>query len=82
MSESAFRAGAREGFLGFLPLSVGLIPWAMVTGMAMISTGLTPLQAMGMNVIVFAGTAQLGTLPLIAIGAPLFLWLFLRSAPR
>lgn len=78
MSDSSFRAGAREGFLGFLPLSVGLIPWAMVTGMAMISTGLTPLQAMGMNVIVFAGTAQLGTLPLIAIGAPL--WLMVVTA--
>ena len=78
MAASPFRAGAREGFLGFLPLSVGLIPWAMVTGMAMISTGLTPLQAMGMSVIVFAGTAQLGTLPLIAIGAPL--WLMVVTA--
>jgi predicted branched-subunit amino acid permease len=29
--------------------------------MAMVSIGFTPLQAMGMNVIVFAGTAQLGT---------------------
>ncbi len=75
---SSFRAGAREGFKVFLPLSVGLIPWAVVTGMAMISTGFTPVQAMGMNVIVFAGTAQLGTLPLIAIGAPL--WLIVVTA--
>ena len=73
MPVSPFRAGAREGFLAFLPLSVGLIPWAMVTGMAMISAGFTPVQAMGMNIIVFAGTAQLGTLPLIAAGAPLWL---------
>jgi len=78
MFDSSFRLGAREGFLSFLPLSVGLIPWAMVTGMAMISTGLTPLQAMGMNVIVFAGTAQLGTLPLIAAGAPV--WLMVVTA--
>ena len=27
-------------------------PWALVTGMAMIASGFTPLQAMGMNVIV------------------------------
>ena len=74
----SFRAGAREGFLAFLPLSVGLIPWALVTGMSMISVGFTPLQAMGMNVIVFAGTAQLGTLPLIAIGAPV--WLIVATA--
>ena len=77
MHES-FRAGAREGFRAFLPLSVGLIPWAMVTGMAMVSVGFTPLQAMGMNVLVFAGTAQLGTLPLIAAGAPL--WLIVTTA--
>ena len=64
----SFREGAREGFRVFLPLSVGLIPWALVTGMTMGGVGFTPLQAMGMNVIVFAGTAQLGTLPLIAAG--------------
>ena len=73
-----FRAGAREGFRAFLPLSVGLVPWALVTGMAMVSVGFTPLQAMGMNVIVFAGTAQLGTLPLIATGAPQ--WLIVTTA--
>lgn len=78
MPVSPFRAGAREGFFAFLPLSVGLIPWAMVTGLAMISTGLTPTQAMGMNLIVFAGTAQLGTLPLIGAGAPL--WLIVVTA--
>jgi predicted branched-subunit amino acid permease len=78
MPASSFRLGAREGFFSFLPMSVGLIPWALVTGMAMIGSGLTPLQAMGMNVIVFAGTAQLGTLPLIAVGAPL--WLIVATA--
>ena len=75
---AAFRAGAHEGFTAFLPLSVGLIPWALVMGMAMASTGFSPLQAMGMNVLVFAGTAQLGTLPLIAAEAPL--WLILTTA--
>ena len=70
-------AGAREGFIAFLPVSVGLIPWALVVGMAMTSAGFTPLQAMGMNIIVFAGTAQLGTLPLIIDNAPL--WLILAT---
>ena len=76
--QPSFRAGAREGFRAFLPLSVGLVPWALVTGMAMVSVGFSPLQAMGMNIIVFAGTAQLGTLPLIAAGAPL--WLIVTTA--
>lgn len=70
---AAFRAGAGEGFRAFLPLSVGLIPWAMVTGVAMQSAGLSLLQAMGMNVIVFAAVAQIGTLPLIVADAPLWL---------
>ena len=75
---NGFRAGARAGFVTFLPLSVGLVPWALVMGMAMTSAGFTPLQAMGMNLIVFAGTAQLGTLPLIAAEAPL--WLIVVTA--
>ena len=78
MPVSPFRAGAREGFFSFLPLSVGLIPWALVMGMAMTSAGFTPVQAMGMNLIVFAGTAQLGTLPLIVAGVPL--WLIVVTA--
>jgi predicted branched-subunit amino acid permease len=73
-----FRSGAREGFMAFLPLSVGLVPWALVMGMAMTSAGFSPLQAMGMNIIVFAGTAQLGTLPLIAADAPV--WLIITTA--
>ena len=75
---SALVAGAREGFAAFLPFSVGLVPWALVMGMAMTSAGFSPLEAMGMNLIVFAGTAQLGTLPLIAAEAPL--WLIVVTA--
>ncbi|CAM5346828.1 MULTISPECIES: AzlC family ABC transporter permease [unclassified Thauera] len=76
--ESSFRRGAREGMRDFLPLSVGLVPWAVVTGIAMRSIGLSPLEAMGMNLLVYAGTAQLGTLPLIGSGAPL--WLIFLTA--
>jgi len=78
MFNESFRRGAIAGWRAFLPLSVGLIPWAVVTGVAMRSIGLSPLEAMGMNIIVFAGTAQLGTLPLIAAGAPL--WLLVLTA--
>ena len=53
----SFKAGAREGFRVCLPVSVGLIPWALVTGLSMVSVGFTPLQAMGMSLIVFGATA-------------------------
>ena len=76
--ESAFRRGAREGLRDFLPISVGLLPWAMVTGIAMRSIGLSEIEALGMNLLVYAGTAQLGALPLIAAGAPL--WLIMLTA--
>ncbi len=72
MNES-FRQGAKEGLRIFLPVSVGVIPWAIVTGMAMHSSGLSVAESLGMNLLVFAGTAQLGALPLIAAGAPLWL---------
>jgi predicted branched-subunit amino acid permease len=74
----SFKEGMREGFHVAFPQSIGLIPWALVTGIAMTSAGFTALQAMGMNVIVFAGVAQLGTLPLIAAKAPL--WLIITTA--
>ena len=76
--ENGLIAGAQAGLRAFLPVSVGLAPWGMVTGMAMTSAGLTPWQAMGMNIIVFAGSAQLGTLPLIAEQAPI--WLIVLTA--
>jgi hypothetical protein len=55
----SFKRGAREGFRLFLPMSVGLVPWAIVTGIAMRSIGLSPVEAMGMNLIVYAGTFML-----------------------
>jgi predicted branched-subunit amino acid permease len=48
----------------------GIFAWAVVAGMAMMQSGLSLWQALGMNVIVFAGSAQLASLPLIAAGAP------------
>lgn len=69
----SFRRGAREGLLACIPVAVGLVPWAIVTGVAMRSHGLSVVESLGLNLMAFAGTAQLGTLPLIASGAPLWL---------
>lgn len=71
--QDAFKQGFREGFHHYLPYSMGFIPWALVTGIAMRSSGLSITESMGMNIIVYGGTAQLGTLPLIAHGAPVWL---------
>jgi predicted branched-subunit amino acid permease len=64
----AFRAGARE----MTGISLGLGAWGLVTGVAMVKTGLSIPLAVMMSLIVFAGSAQLASLPLIATGAPLW----------
>ena len=48
----------------------GLFAWGAVTGMAMVQSGLSLWQALLMTLVVYAGSAQLAALPLIAAGAP------------
>jgi 4-azaleucine resistance transporter AzlC len=71
-------ASFREGALGAVPLLVGIVPWGMVAGVAMVAAGLTEIQAVGMSLIVFAGTAQLAVLPLLIAKAPL--WVMYATA--
>lgn len=49
----------------------GLFAWGTVTGMAMVQAGLTIWQALLMTLTVYAGSAQLAVLPLIAASVPL-----------
>jgi predicted branched-subunit amino acid permease len=55
-----------------------MIPWGMVTGVAMVSAGLTTTQAMATSVLVYAGSAQLSVLPLFVTKSPL--WVMLVTA--
>ena len=61
----------REGFLAGAPTLFGIAAWGMVVGVALIKSGLTLNQALGMTLLVFAGTAQLASLPLIFANAPI-----------
>ncbi len=69
-----FRQGARD----MASPSLGLAAWGLVTGVTMVKSGLSIPLAMGMSLLVFAGSAQLTALPLIASGAPL--WVLLATA--
>jgi predicted branched-subunit amino acid permease len=69
-----YRRGAREMAAPVL----GMAAWGLVTGVAMVKSGLTVAQALAMTLFVFAGSAQLASLPLIAAGAPL--WVLLLTA--
>ena len=68
----------REGFRVGLPSLFGIGAWGLVVGVAMVKSGLTVVQASAMTLIVFAGSAQLASLPLIAAGAPT--WVIFATA--
>ena len=53
-------------------ISLGIGAWGLVTGVAMMKSGLGVGLAVLMSLTVFAGSAQLAALPLIAQGAPLW----------
>jgi predicted branched-subunit amino acid permease len=62
----------QRGLKDIVGPSFGISAWALVTGVAMIKSGLSLPLAMLMSLIVYAGSAQLAALPLIAAGAPLW----------
>jgi 4-azaleucine resistance transporter AzlC len=53
------------------PLMLGIVPFALVAGIAAVDAGLTLAEAVGMSVIVFAGASQLAALDLLGANAPL-----------
>lgn len=53
------------------PLMLGIVPFALVAGIAAVDAGLTFPEAVGMSVIVFAGASQLAALDLLGSNAPL-----------
>ena len=67
------RAAMREGFAAVRPGLIALAIWGVVTGVAMVKAGLSEPQAIAMSLLVYAGSAQLTALPLMAAGAPLWL---------
>lgn len=63
-----YRRGARD----MVGIALGIGAWGLVTGVAMVKSGLDPWVAVLISLTVFAGTAQLATAPLIAAGAPIW----------
>jgi branched chain amino acid efflux pump len=65
----------RRGFTDTVAPSLGIAAWGLVTGVAMVKSGLSLTLAAAMTLLVYAGSAQLAALPLIVAGAPLWvLW--------
>lgn len=62
----------REGIGAMMPLALAISVWGVVTGVAIVNAGMTVSIALVFTLLVFAGSAQLATLPLLAVGAPLW----------
>ncbi len=67
MNPSAFREGVRV----MTPLALAIGVWGVVTGVAMVNAGMPVWLGVLMTVTVYAGSAQLAALPLLAVGTPL-----------
>src|SRR5207253_10194740 len=72
----AERAGFIDGARYFAPSLPAVFSWGLVTGVAMSKSVMTVPEAIGMSLLVYAGSAQLAVLPLFAAGLPLWtIWL-------
>lgn len=67
----------RRGALDSLAVAPGIAAWGLMTGVAMMNSGMGTAAALLMGVIVFAGSSQLAAIPLIAAGAPM--WVVLAT---
>lgn len=66
----------REGAQDMRGMALGIFAWGLVTGVAMVNSGMGTLTALACSVLVFSGTAQLATAPMFASGAPIWMvWL-------
>lgn len=50
---------------------LGVATFGLISGVAMVGSGMTPFTAMVMSLATYAGTAQLAALQLLAAGAPI-----------
>src|SRR3954471_7992820 len=66
LNRTALSAGARAA----MPVLLGIVPFGVITGVAMVASGIAPLAAMAMSVFVFAGASMVATAQLLSQGTP------------
>ncbi|WP_370654720.1 AzlC family ABC transporter permease [Rhodoferax sp.] len=67
----------RQGALDSLAAAPGIAAWGLMTGVAMVKSGMSTLEALLMGTIVYAGSSQLAAIPLLTGGAPM--WVILAT---
>ncbi len=66
-----------EGARAMLPVAPGIAAWGLMTGVAMMKSGLSLIESLAMALLVFAGSSQLAAMPLLIAGAPV--WVILAT---
>lgn len=59
-----------QGMRNMAPLAVGIGAWGLMTGVAMVKSGMSVIEAVAMTLFVYAGSSQLAAIPLLVAGAP------------
>ena len=72
-SHPEFRLGMRD----MAPMVPGIAAWGLMTGVAMVKSGMSVVEALAMTFLVYAGSSQLASIPLIVAGAPA--WVILAT---
>ena len=67
-SHPAFKVGMRD----ISSAAPGVAAWGMMIGVSMIQSGMSVVDSVSMTLLVFAGSSQLAAIPLIVVGAPLW----------
>ncbi|UTF55755.1 AzlC family ABC transporter permease [Natronosalvus rutilus] len=65
-----------DGLRACAPLMLGMVPFAIITGVTAVNVGISPILAVAMSVVVFAGAAQLAAIDLIGQSAPIVVVVF------
>ncbi|WP_313202053.1 AzlC family ABC transporter permease [Pseudomonas sp.] len=58
-----------DGVRAVLPLTTGMLPFGLITGVTAIGMGMSPFEAMGMTLLFYSGSAQMVVLQLMQSGA-------------
>jgi len=61
----------QRGMRDMASVAPGLAAWGLMTGVAMVKSGMSLVEAVAMTLLVYAGSSQLAAIPLIAAGAPM-----------
>ncbi len=68
----------RRGAIDIAGLGFGIGAWGLVTGVAMVKSGMSVGMAIFMSLAVYAGSAQIAVMPLMASGSPI--WVMFLTA--